>query len=217
MGTPLLRFMFYPMDQLKLLGSSMRQMVGKKFDPEKDIIDQSSKVILITGGESATPIYSFNTSTQPLYTHELMRTPVGNTGLGKETVFQLAKHNPTRIYLAARNTAKAQAAIADIQKHLSQPADIHHLPLDLSSFASIRAAADQFTSSNNRLDTLILNAGIMDILPHRTKDGYEMDFGTNHLGHFLLTTLLLPTLVNTAKKLESEGKPPDNWRVDTQS
>ncbi|EAS27434.3 short chain dehydrogenase/reductase [Coccidioides immitis RS] len=182
LATPLTRFVLYPMDQLKLVGSNLRQMVSKKFDPEKDIIDQDGKVILITGG---------------------------NAGLGKETVLQLAKHNPLRIYLAARNSSKAQAAIDDIQKQLPQHADIRHLPLDLSSFTSIRAAAREFTSSNERLDTLILNAGVMDPLPNRTEDGFEVDFGTNHLGHFLFTKLLLPTLTKTAQETKSAGKPAD--------
>lgn len=70
----------------------------------------------------------------------------GNTGLGKEAVFQLAKHNPSRIYLASRNASKGQDAIADIQKQLTSPVDIRYLPLDLSSFASIRAAATHFTT-----------------------------------------------------------------------
>ncbi|WEW61410.1 NAD(P)-dependent short-chain dehydrogenase [Emydomyces testavorans] len=172
MRTPLARFILHPMEQIKLMGSSIRQMMGKKFDPDQDITDQTGKVILVTGG---------------------------NTGLGKETILQLAKHHPARIYLAARNTAKTQAAIADIQAHLAQPIDIRHLPLDLSSFASIHTAANQFTSSSDRLDTLILNAAIMT--PRRnatTASGHEIHLGTNHLGHFLLTQLLLPTLLHTA-------------------
>lgn len=125
---------------------------------------------------------------------------LGNTGLGKETVLQLARHRPERIYLAARTATKAQDAIASIQEALPYPADIRHIPLDLASFASIRAAAEQFHSECDRLDTLILNAGTMGNPPSLTEEGYEIHVGTNHIGHFLLTKLLLPTLRQTVSR-----------------
>ena len=121
----------------------------------------------------------------------------GNIGLGKETIIQLAQHKPARIYLGARNASKAQDAIASIQETLPSPADIRHVPLDLASFKSIRAAAAQFTAECDRLDILVLNAGTMANPPTKTDDGYEVQFGTNHMGHFLLTKLLLPTLQKT--------------------
>ncbi|KAL4814301.1 hypothetical protein BDW67DRAFT_186863 [Aspergillus spinulosporus] len=127
----------------------------------------------------------------------------GNTGLGKETVLQLARHRQERIYLAARTAVKATEAIASIQKALPHPADIRHIPLDLASFASIRAAAKQFQAECDRLDILILNAGIMAQPPSLTEEGYEIHLGTNHIGHFLLTKLLLPTLRETVSRSKS--------------
>jgi NAD(P)-dependent dehydrogenase (short-subunit alcohol dehydrogenase family) len=118
--------------------------------------------------------------------------------LGKETVLQLARHNPKRIYVAARTEYKARDAITSIQKEIPSPADIRYIPLDLSSFTSIRRAAEQFSAENERLDILILNAGIMGQPAVTTQDGYEIQFGTNHVGHFLLTKLLLPILSKTS-------------------
>lgn len=129
---------------------------------------------------------------------------VGNAGLGKETVLELAKHQPARIYIGARNEQKARKAMEDIQSRLKQTVDIRYLPLDLSSLESIREAAKLFTGECERLDTLILNAGVMALEPYRTKDGYEVQFGTNYLGHFLLTSLLLPTLRKTASQPDSD-------------
>lgn len=129
----------------------------------------------------------------------------GNTGLGKETILQLAQHNPARIYLAARNERKAENAIFSIKQQLSATAgagsaevDIHFIQLDLTSFPSIRQAAETFTQNNTRLDILVLNAGIMAEAAVTTPQGHEIQFGTNHIGHFLLTKLLLPTLLKTA-------------------
>ena len=100
--------------------------------------------------------------------------------------------------MASRTEAKALAAIADIQK-IYPSAKISYLPLDLTSFISIRAAAERFRSESQRLDILMLNAGIMAVPLSYTKEGFEIQFGTNHLGHFFFTKLLLPTLQATAK------------------
>lgn len=127
----------------------------------------------------------------------------GNTGLGKETVLQLAKHNPSQIYLAARTPSKAEAAIEEIKAAVPS-ANIKLLNLDLTSFTSIADAARQFTSRSQRLDVLINNAGVMALPPGTTKDGYEIQFGTNHIGHALLTKLLMPTLLATAKQPGSD-------------
>ena len=128
---------------------------------------------------------------------------IGNTGLGKETILQLAKHNPSRIYLAARSEEKARDAISSINSELSSPVDIRHVSLDLASFKSIRAAAKKFTSESDQLDLLVLNAGIMGSPPDKTETGHEIQLGTNHLGHFLLAKLLLPTLRKTAASASS--------------
>ena len=122
----------------------------------------------------------------------------GNTGLGYEAIKALAARGPAHIYMASRTESKATKAIADIQKSHSS-AKISYLPLDLTSFASIRAAADTFQSESKRLDILMLNAGIMAVPLSHTKEGFEIQLGTNHLGHFLLTKLLLPTLQASTK------------------
>lgn len=127
----------------------------------------------------------------------------GNTGLGYEAIKALAPHKPAHIYLAARTASKANAAIESLRSS-SPDTLVTHIPLDLTSFASIRAAADDFTSQSQRLDVLMLNAGIMAVPPGRTEDGFEIQLGTNHLGHFLLTKLLLPTLQATSKLEDSD-------------
>ena len=123
----------------------------------------------------------------------------GNVGLGKETIIQLSHHNPSHIYLGARTESKALAAIKDIQS-LVPNARITFLPCDLTSLKSVQACARKFVAIESRLDILILNAGVMALPPGTTEDGYEIQFGTNHMGHALLAKLLLPTLVKTAEE-----------------
>jgi NAD(P)-dependent dehydrogenase (short-subunit alcohol dehydrogenase family) len=135
-----------------------------------------------------------------------MITPTGNAGLGKQTVAYLAAHKPARIYLAARTASKASAAIADIKSSVPNACDIIHLPLDLTSFSSIAEAAATFQRSESRLDILINNAGIMACPYSTTKEGYEIQFGTNHMGHALFTRLLLPTLLKTAETPDGDAR-----------
>lgn len=127
-----------------------------------------------------------------------MTSQSGNTGLGKESVLELAKHNPKEIFLAARTQSKAEAAIEDIKKEVPNAA-VTYLHLDLTDFASIETAAKTFQSKSDRLDILLNNAGIMAVPYSKTAQGYEIQFGTNHMGHALLTKLLLPTLTKTAE------------------
>ncbi|KAF5632496.1 alcohol dehydrogenase Bli-4 [Fusarium tjaetaba] len=121
------------------------------FSPDADIPALTGKVILVTGGSN---------------------------GLGKESILQLAKHEPTEIWMGALS--------------------IKFLLMDLGSPASISEAANNFRKQLSRLDILMLNAGIMITPAGLTDDGYEIQFGTNYMGHALLTQLLLPTLLNTA-------------------
>lgn len=116
---------------------------------------------------------------------------------------QLAKHKPEQIFLAARTKSKAEAAIEDIKK-FAPDASITYLALDLMSFDSIKKAADEFKSKSSRLDILINNAGIMATPIASTKESYESQFGTNHIGHALFTKLLLPTLLKTAEEPDSD-------------
>ncbi|KAL6238784.1 hypothetical protein BDW75DRAFT_236983 [Aspergillus navahoensis] len=108
-------------------------------------------------------------------------------------------HNPALIWLAARNPAKGQAAIDEIQSQLPRPiaANIKLLELDLSSFESVKKAASIVLAECQRLDILMLNAGIMATPPGLTANGYEVQFGTNYLGHVLLAILLMPLLEKT--------------------
>ncbi|KAH0848006.1 hypothetical protein AYO21_03630 [Fonsecaea monophora] len=146
------------------------------FNPDNDIHELAGKVIVVTGG---------------------------NSGCGKEMVLQLAKHYPQRIYLAARSQTKYDDAMKDISQ-AAPNADVKFLQLDLSSLASVKRAADQVISENDRLDTLVNNAGIMAHPHGLTEDGYEIQFGTNHMGHALLTRLLLPLMQSTASKPGSD-------------
>ncbi|CAI7574821.1 unnamed protein product [Penicillium glandicola] len=146
------------------------------FTPESDIPDLTGKVILVTGG---------------------------NAGLGKETVLQLAKHNPKKIFLGARSEVKATEAIRSLKSSVSN-VEISWLPLDLTSGKSIKNAAEQVNAQSSRLDILILNAGVMALPPGETEMGHEIQLGTNHTGHFHLTKLLLPTLLRTAEEPGSD-------------
>ncbi|KAL2866672.1 uncharacterized protein BJX67DRAFT_388438 [Aspergillus lucknowensis] len=199
LGSLLSHAIQHPVDFHHSAGPTLHEatagLLGSSFNPERDVPDLSGKVIFVTGG---------------------------NTGLGKETILQLAKHRPSRIYLAARTESKAQNAIASITESLPSPVDIRHIPLNLASFASVRAAAKQFQSESDHLDILILNAGTMGNPPSLTADGYEIHFGTNHIGHFLLTQLLLPTLratadarVVTVSSLSNSTAPPYETMIST--
>ena len=106
---------------------------GVTFDPSHDIPDLSGKVGLITGG---------------------------NASLGKETILQLAKHDPSHLCLAARTASKAEATIRDI-KAVGPNANITTPQLDLANLKSIEEASNNFLAWSNRLDLLINNAGIM--------------------------------------------------------
>lgn len=123
----------------------------------------------------------------------------GNNGLGKETIHQLSKHRPSKIFLAARSKERADEAIYDVKRSVPN-ARIEFVQLDLNSFDSIKKAASTINSSTDRLDILFNNAGIMAVPPSLTKEGYEVQFGVNHMGHALLTKLLLPKLKQTATK-----------------
>jgi NAD(P)-dependent dehydrogenase (short-subunit alcohol dehydrogenase family) len=115
-----------------------------------------------------------------------------NTGLGYETARALAAKG-ARVVLAVRNLDKGKAA-ADLIGRRYPGADVTVQELDLTSLESVRAAADQLRAGHDRIDLLINNAGVMMTPKETTKDGFELQFGTNHLGHFALTGLLLDRL-----------------------
>jgi len=118
-----------------------------------------------------------------------------NSGIGYEAARLLAMKG-AHVVLAVRNTAKGGKAVREIRSAVPQ-ADLEVMALDLASLASIRSFAALFTAGHDRLDLLINNAGVMAIPRSVTADGFEMQFGTNHLGHFALTGLLLSLLQQT--------------------
>jgi NAD(P)-dependent dehydrogenase (short-subunit alcohol dehydrogenase family) len=116
-----------------------------------------------------------------------------NGGLGLETARALAGAGAD-VVMAARNQEKAAEAVSDIRS--GQPdAKLEVIPLDLGSQASVKEAAGRMAELHPTLDLLINNAGVMGIPERKTADGYEMQFGTNHLGHWTLTALLMPALL----------------------
>lgn len=116
-----------------------------------------------------------------------------NGGLGLETARQLAARG-AHVVMAVRNQRKAEAAVDDICASVPD-ASLELVPLDLASQASVRTAAEQITAAHKRIDLLINNAGVMGISEAKTIDGFEMQFGVDHLGHWSLTALLLPALL----------------------
>ena len=116
-----------------------------------------------------------------------------NTGLGYETATALAAKG-AHVVLAVRNIAKGEAA-ADLIARAHPGASVAIQELDLTSLESIRSAADQIRAEHDSIDLLINNAGVMMTPKSTTEDGFELQFGTNHLGHFALTNLLLDRVV----------------------
>jgi NAD(P)-dependent dehydrogenase (short-subunit alcohol dehydrogenase family) len=112
-----------------------------------------------------------------------------NTGLGYETAAALAAKG-AHVVLAVRNLEKGKAAAALIGDR-NPGASVAVQELDLTSLDSVRAAAEQLRADHPSIDLLINNAGVMFTPKQTTKDGFELQFGTNHLGHFAFTNLLL--------------------------
>lgn len=118
-----------------------------------------------------------------------------NGGLGLETARQLAAKG-ARVVMAVRNQEKAAAAVDEIRASVPDAA-LELVALDLASQASVRAAAKQIMAAHQSIDLLINNAGVMGIPETKTADGFEMQLGVDHLGHWSLTALLLPALLRT--------------------
>jgi NAD(P)-dependent dehydrogenase (short-subunit alcohol dehydrogenase family) len=138
-----------------------------KWDTE-NIPEQNGHVVIVTGSTS---------------------------GIGYEAARVLALKNAD-VILAVRNIAKGESAVAKI-KGQQKGAKVRVMELDLASLKSVRAFSEKFKSTFGRLDLLINNAGVM-IPPYgKTADGFELQFGTNYLGHFALTGLLLDYLLKT--------------------
>ncbi len=116
-----------------------------------------------------------------------------NTGVGYQAAAVLAERG-AHVVLAVRNLAKGDDAKARITaRHPDSIVSVQEL--DLASLASVRKAADELRATHPRIDLLINNAGVMTLEKAGTEDGFELQFGTNHLGHFALTGLLLDTML----------------------
>ncbi|WP_333891800.1 SDR family NAD(P)-dependent oxidoreductase [Mycolicibacterium gadium] len=132
---------------------------------------------------------NWNTADIPDQTGRTAVITGANTGLGYETAAALAAKG-AHVVLAVRNLEKGKAAARRIEQ-ATAGARVEIQELDLTSLASVRAAADELKSKHDGIDLLINNAGVMFTPKTTTKDGFELQFGTNHLGHFAFTGLLL--------------------------
>ena len=134
----------------------------------EQIPDQSGKIVIVTGA---------------------------NSGIGYEATRALAIKGAT-VIMACRSLEKGQSAENQIRAEFPD-AQVLLRPLDLADLSSVQQFANTFLSEFDRLDVLINNAGVMAIPYHKTADGFEMQFGTNHLGHFKLNALLFDLLKKT--------------------
>lgn len=184
------------MARVTIFGSKRNAPNAVPFDVARDIPSLAGKVILITGGAG---------------------------GMGREIVIELARHGrPARIYIAdlplpdedsernliksIRDEAYGDASTAAAEDHNgAAQTDIRFLELDLSSKESTRQCAAKFLAEEETLDILVLNAGVIKVKPVTTKEGYELHFGINYVGHALLAKLLIPTLHQTAEKWRKHG------------
>lgn len=135
----------------------------------EDMPDQSGKVVIVTGA---------------------------NSGLGYESSLALGRKG-AKVIMACRNTSKGEAA-RDALLEEAPEADLELMTLDLSSLDSVQAFAEAYQANHEQLDLLINNAGVMAPPYQTTADGFEMQIGTNHLGHFALTGRLLDLLLKTS-------------------
>ncbi len=119
----------------------------------------------------------------------------GNSGVGFETALELARHGAITI-IACRSASRGEAALERI-KGSAPSSHTRLMLLDLGDLASIDAFTESFTNEYENLDLLVNNAGIMATPYRTTKDGFESQFGTNHLGHFALTAKLMPAISAT--------------------
>jgi NAD(P)-dependent dehydrogenase (short-subunit alcohol dehydrogenase family) len=157
---------------------------------------------------STKQIHSRSTALEVVEGHDLTGYEIivtgGASGIGVETIRAFAKAN-ARIVLAARDLKKAQEVADEIKKSTGND-KIEVELLDLASLKSVRAFVQRYIAKNRPLNILVNNAGIMACPLGRTEDGFELQFGTNHIGHFVLTRGLLSSLKEGAKKLGKNSR-----------
>ncbi|KAK9242286.1 oxidoreductase [Lipomyces tetrasporus] len=139
------------------------------FNPDKELPSLEGKIIFITGGTA---------------------------GLGRNSILKLAKQSPAHIYFSGRNASAGSTLISEVQKEYPDVL-LTFVEVDLSSLASVKTAATSVAKTLDRLDILMCNAGIMATPPGLSKDGFEIQFAVNHLGHAMLINVLLPVLERT--------------------
>ena len=142
-------------------------MKNEKWNTE-NILSQKGRIVIVTGSSS---------------------------GIGYETARVLANKQAS-VIIAVRNLEKGNKALAKIIQQ-NKDADVRVMELDLANLASVNNFAENFQKNYSRLDLLINNAGVMIPPYSKTTDGFELQFGTNHLGHFALTGQLLKLLIST--------------------
>lgn len=140
--------------------------------------------------------WGFTEDQIPNLTDQTIIVTGANVGLGYWSTYHLAKAGAS-VVLACRTVSKCDAAVISLQE-LTGSTKLESRQLDLSSFASIRSFAADFASDHDRLDSLLLNAGVMAPPFLLTAEGLELQIGTNHFGHHLLAKQLLPLLERTA-------------------
>jgi NAD(P)-dependent dehydrogenase (short-subunit alcohol dehydrogenase family) len=122
-------------------------------------------------------------------------TGASEKGLGAGAAIALARAQPAHILLTARTAPKVQSVIKDINK-INPLVKTSFIPIDLSEYDSVRKASKEIESKVEKIDILINNAGVMAIPNYTTnKDGVETTLATNHVGHFLLTNLLMDKII----------------------
>ncbi|KAF8483435.1 NAD(P)-binding protein [Russula ochroleuca] len=154
----------------KRIGSFSQLFPPKSTWTAENVPDQTGKVVIITGG---------------------------NSGIGKETARVLLS-NGAKIYIATRSKEKSEAVIEELKRETGKES-IFFLQLDLSDLVSVKTAAEEFISRESELHTLYNNGGVYAVIDKLTSQGFDMQFGTNVLGHFYFTKLLHPLLTVTAK------------------
>ncbi|KAJ7096996.1 hypothetical protein C8R43DRAFT_262420 [Mycena crocata] len=150
------------------MGAVLARLFPPAFRPERDMPDLSGKIVIVTGG---------------------------NTGIGYQTVKQLLLKN-AKVYLAARSSEKAAAAIKSLEGETGRSALF--LQLDLADLHAVRKAAETFLAQESKLDILFNNGGVMiSPVEQLTAQNHDLQFGTNVIGHYFLTALLLPALTKS--------------------
>lgn len=133
----------------------------------EDIPDQRDRVVVVTGGTS---------------------------GLGLESARALARRG-AHVVLAARDPERGEQARREVGEVAAGGARVGFVPLDLAALASVGACAERLLAEHGRIDVLLANAGVMGVPERETADGFELQLGVNHLGHFVLARRLLPALL----------------------